>query len=73
MDEEQFMRLFEDAPQVQLFSARELEDHLNQIRETIADQTKDWSKRVDAVSFLTLFPYPLPYPPFPVPLFLIIS
>ncbi|XP_034257106.1 CLIP-associating protein 1-A isoform X3 [Thrips palmi] len=49
MDEEQFMRLFEDCPQVQLFSARELEDHLNQIRETIADQTKDWSKRVDAL------------------------
>lgn len=49
MDEEQFMRLFEDVPQLQLFSSRELEDHLNQIRETIADQTKDWSKRVDAL------------------------
>lgn len=50
MDEEQFMRLFEDVPQVQLFSPKELDEHFNQIRETIADQTKDWNKRVDAVS-----------------------
>ena len=50
MDEEQFMRQFEDVPPVQLFSSRELDDHLNQIREIIADQTKDWNKRVDAVS-----------------------
>lgn len=49
MDEEQFMRQFEDVPQVQLFSSKELDEHLNQIREVIADQTKDWSKRVDAL------------------------
>lgn len=51
MDEDQFMSLFEDVPQVQLFSSRELEEHLIQIKDTISDQTKDWNKRVDAVSF----------------------
>lgn len=49
MDEEQFMRSFEDVPPVQLFSSKDLDDHLNQVRETIADQTKDWNKRVDAL------------------------
>lgn len=51
MDEEQFMCSFEDVPQVQLFSSRELDEHLIQIKDTISDQTKDWNKRVDAVSF----------------------
>lgn len=50
MDEETFSRAFEDVPTVQLFSARELEEQLTTIRETIADPNKDWSKRVDAVS-----------------------
>jgi hypothetical protein len=50
VDEETFSRAFEDVPTVQLFSARELEDQLTAIRETIADPNKDWSKRVDAVS-----------------------
>lgn len=50
MDEDTFSRAFEDVPTVQLFSARELEDQLTAIRETISDPNKDWSKRVDAVS-----------------------
>jgi CLIP-associating protein 1/2 len=50
VDEETFSKAFEDVPTVQLFSARELEEHLTAIRETIADPNKDWSKRVDAVS-----------------------
>ena len=49
MDEDTFSRAFEDVPTVQLFSARELEDQLTAIRETISDPNKDWSKRVDAV------------------------
>jgi hypothetical protein len=50
VDEDTFSRAFEDVPTVQLFSARELEDQLTAIRETISDPNKDWSKRVDAVS-----------------------
>jgi CLIP-associating protein 1/2 len=50
VDEDTFSRAFEDVPTLQLFSARELEDHLTAIRETISDPNKDWSKRVDAVS-----------------------
>jgi hypothetical protein len=50
VDEETFSKAFEDVPTVQLFSARELEEQLTTIRETIADPNKDWSKRVDAVS-----------------------
>ncbi|KAK3927671.1 CLIP-associating protein 2 [Frankliniella fusca] len=49
MDEDQFMRSFEDVPSVQLFSSKDLDEQLNQIRETIADQSKDWNKRVDAL------------------------
>jgi hypothetical protein len=50
VDEDTFSRAFEDVPTVQLFSARELDDQLTAIRETISDPNKDWSKRVDAVS-----------------------
>ncbi|GFG38732.1 hypothetical protein Cfor_02767, partial [Coptotermes formosanus] len=49
VDEDTFSRAFEDVPTVQLFSARELEDQLTAIRETISDPNKDWSKRVDAL------------------------
>lgn len=50
VDEETFSKAFEDVPTIQLFSARELEEQLTTIHETIADPNKDWSKRVDAVS-----------------------
>jgi CLIP-associating protein 1/2 len=53
VDEEAFRKAFEDVPVIQLFSVRELEEHLTTIRETIADPNKDWSKRVDAVSSAT--------------------
>ncbi|KAJ8869794.1 hypothetical protein PR048_028802 [Dryococelus australis] len=45
-------RSFEDVPTVQLFSARDLEESLNQIREIISDPNKDWNKRVDALKKL---------------------
>ncbi|XP_063217673.1 CLIP-associating protein 1-B isoform X2 [Bacillus rossius redtenbacheri] len=52
MDEETFTRSFEDVPTVQLFSSRDLDDSLNQIREIISDPNKDWNKRVDALKKL---------------------
>ena len=33
----------------QIYSSRELSDHMNQIREICSDPNKDWEKRVDKV------------------------
>ncbi|KAJ9591272.1 hypothetical protein L9F63_002175, partial [Diploptera punctata] len=49
VDEETFSRAFRDVPTINLFSARELEEQLTAIRETIADANKDWSKRVESL------------------------
>lgn len=49
MDEETFIRSFEDVPKIQLYSARELEEHLTIIRSIIQDPINDWSKRAEAV------------------------
>ena len=50
VDEEMFMKSFEDVPKVQFFSVKEFEDHLVLIRNTIQDPNNDWSKRTEAVS-----------------------
>lgn len=49
LDEEVFIRSFEDVPTVQIFSPRDITDNLKSIHETISDSNKDWNKRVDAV------------------------
>ncbi|XP_046398515.1 CLIP-associating protein 1 isoform X13 [Ischnura elegans] len=49
VDEEMFIRAFEDVPTVRLFSARELEEQMNAIKSTVSDASKDWDKRVDAL------------------------
>lgn len=49
VDEEIFLKLFEDVPTIQLFSHREVNDHMKSILDTISDPNKDWNKRVDAV------------------------
>ena len=53
MDEESFITQFEDVPKVTIFSGREVDQQLNQIRETIADANKPWDKRVESVSSQT--------------------
>jgi CLIP-associating protein 1/2 len=50
LDEDAFMRQFEDVPTVQLFSCRDMEENMNQLRSVIEDMSKDWAKRVEAVS-----------------------
>uniref|UniRef100_A0A673HAF8 CLIP-associating protein 1-B-like n=1 Tax=Sinocyclocheilus rhinocerous TaxID=307959 RepID=A0A673HAF8_9TELE len=50
VDEEDFIRAFEDVPAIQIYSARELEDSMNKIRETLSDDKHDWEQRVAAVS-----------------------
>ncbi|CAG9813465.1 unnamed protein product [Phaedon cochleariae] len=49
VDEEYFLRSFDDCPTVQIFSAREVTEQLKSIQDIISDPNKDWNKRVDAL------------------------
>ncbi|KAJ8925598.1 hypothetical protein NQ315_009438 [Exocentrus adspersus] len=49
MDEDFFVKSFEDCPTVQIFSAREVAEHLKNIQDIISDPNKEWNKRVDAL------------------------
>ncbi|XP_053094165.1 CLIP-associating protein 1-B-like isoform X11 [Pangasianodon hypophthalmus] len=49
VDEEDFIRAFEDVPTVQIYSSRELEESMNKIREVLSDEKQDWEHRVAAL------------------------
>ncbi|XP_059899293.1 CLIP-associating protein 2 isoform X21 [Gadus macrocephalus] len=49
IDEEDFIKAFTDVPQVQIYSARDLEDNLNKIREICSDDKHDWDQRAAAM------------------------
>ncbi|XP_043994563.1 CLIP-associating protein 2 isoform X37 [Gambusia affinis] len=49
VDEEDFIRAFTDVPTVQIYSARDLEDNLNKIREICSDDKHDWDQRCIAL------------------------
>ncbi|XP_028837867.1 CLIP-associating protein 1-B-like isoform X16 [Denticeps clupeoides] len=49
VDEEDFIRAFEDVPAVQIYSSRELEESMNKIREVLSDDRHDWEHRVAAL------------------------
>ncbi|XP_038575583.1 CLIP-associating protein 1a isoform X10 [Micropterus salmoides] len=49
VDEEDFIKAFEDVPSVQFYSNRELEDQLTKIREVLSDDKHDWEHRVVAL------------------------
>ncbi|XP_030763288.1 CLIP-associating protein 1-B isoform X8 [Sitophilus oryzae] len=49
VDEELFLRSFEDVPNVQIFSPRDVTDQFKNIQDTISDTNKDWNKRVEAL------------------------
>ncbi|XP_041119937.1 CLIP-associating protein 1-A-like isoform X19 [Polyodon spathula] len=49
IDEEDFIRAFDDVPAVQIYSNRELEDSMNKIREILSDDKHDWEQRVVAL------------------------
>uniref|UniRef100_A0A9J7XVN5 Cytoplasmic linker associated protein 1 n=1 Tax=Cyprinus carpio carpio TaxID=630221 RepID=A0A9J7XVN5_CYPCA len=49
VDEEDFIRAFEDVPAVQIYSARELEDSMNKIREILSDDKHDWEQHLSSV------------------------
>ncbi|XP_065817890.1 CLIP-associating protein 1a [Labrus bergylta] len=49
VDEEDFIKAFEDVPSIQIYSNRELEDQLTKIREVLSDDKHDWEHRVVAL------------------------
>ncbi|XP_060944454.1 CLIP-associating protein 1a [Limanda limanda] len=49
VDEEDFIKAFEDVPSVQIYSNREFEDQLGKIREVLNDDKHDWEHRVVAL------------------------
>ncbi|XP_057709062.1 CLIP-associating protein 1a isoform X34 [Corythoichthys intestinalis] len=49
VDEEDFIKSFEDVPSVQIYSNRELEDQFTKIREVLSDDKHDWEQRVVAL------------------------
>ncbi|XP_029385601.1 CLIP-associating protein 1a isoform X6 [Echeneis naucrates] len=49
VDEDDFIKAFEDVPTVQIYSNRELEDQLTKIREVLSDDKHDWEHRVVAL------------------------
>ncbi|XP_065108094.1 CLIP-associating protein 1a isoform X16 [Paramisgurnus dabryanus] len=49
VDEEDFIKAFEDVPAVQIYSSKELEDSMNKIREVLSDDKQDWEHRVVAL------------------------
>ncbi|ERL88765.1 hypothetical protein D910_06147 [Dendroctonus ponderosae] len=49
VDEELFLRSFEDVPNMQIFSPRDVTDTMKTIYATISDSSKDWNKRVEAL------------------------
>ncbi|XP_030210316.1 CLIP-associating protein 1-B isoform X5 [Gadus morhua] len=49
VDEEDFLRAFEDVPTVQLHSNREMEEAMTKIRDVLSDDKRDWELRVAAL------------------------
>ncbi|XP_019629937.1 PREDICTED: CLIP-associating protein 1-B-like isoform X9 [Branchiostoma belcheri] len=51
-DEEMFIKYFEEVPKINLFSPRDLEDHMQKIKDTLGDDKCDWEQRVDSIKKL---------------------
>ncbi|XP_036905754.1 CLIP-associating protein 1 isoform X20 [Sturnira hondurensis] len=49
VDEEDFIKAFDDVPTVQIYSSRDLEESINKIREILSDDKHDWEQRVNAL------------------------
>ncbi|XP_038125232.1 CLIP-associating protein 1a isoform X25 [Cyprinodon tularosa] len=49
VDEEDFIKAFDDVPSVQIYSNREMEDQLTKTREVLSDDKHDWEQRVVAL------------------------
>lgn len=49
VDEETFLTSFEEVSPVNLFSAKDLEEQMKIIRDTVGDDKKDWKQRTESV------------------------
>uniref|UniRef100_A0A8C5QKF1 Cytoplasmic linker associated protein 1 n=1 Tax=Leptobrachium leishanense TaxID=445787 RepID=A0A8C5QKF1_9ANUR len=49
VDVEDLIKAFDDVPTVQIYSARDLEESLNKIREILSDDKHEWEQRVTAL------------------------
>ncbi|XP_069472830.1 CLIP-associating protein 1 isoform X29 [Ambystoma mexicanum] len=49
VDEEDFIKAFEDVPTIQVHSSRDLEESINKIREILSDDKHDWEQRILAL------------------------
>lgn len=54
MDEDTFIRSFEDVPTIQIYSSKEIVEEMRNILQIISDSNKDWNKRADAVCFFLI-------------------
>ncbi|KAK8765343.1 hypothetical protein V5799_032049 [Amblyomma americanum] len=52
VDEEMFIRSFEEVPKIQLYSAKELEQELGKVRQVLSDTGADWERKVDMLRHL---------------------
>jgi len=49
VDEDTFIRSFEDVPTIQIFSVRDLDDTMKKLHESIQDGNEQWNKRVESL------------------------
>lgn len=49
VDEDTFIRFFEDVPTIQIFSARDIDDNMKKLHESIQDGNEQWNKRVESL------------------------
>ncbi|XP_015439236.1 PREDICTED: CLIP-associating protein 1-A isoform X3 [Dufourea novaeangliae] len=52
VDEETFLTAFEDVPSINLFSAKDLEEQMKTVRDSIGDDKKDWKQRTESMKKL---------------------
>ncbi|KAK6182722.1 hypothetical protein SNE40_010342 [Patella caerulea] len=52
MDEELFIKSFEDVPKVQIFSARDVQDNLQRTQSVLSNPNEDWEKRIEVLKIV---------------------
>ncbi|XP_070175260.1 CLIP-associating protein 1-like isoform X3 [Littorina saxatilis] len=52
VDEELFIKSFEDVPKVKLFSSRDMAEQMTKVHTLLSDPNQDWEKRVDHLKLL---------------------
>lgn len=55
VDEDTFIKAFDDVPDVTIFSAKNLEEQMKVIKDIVGDEKKDWKLRTETVSLEKFF------------------